>query len=167
MQTQRSLNDFSGPNFVGLTPTTTLAPHYSHEKGLQASSTSQDHHALASRLYNSTVVKAFLIVSSSDPSDPDFQRVFASYCSVYPPALAKQKVADMLQEKMRWSCFDKPLGSHRGWWSALQVAKFTCSQGWFDRANDMVVLRKRDGQVVVAAEKLLDGKSSGDVGCRY
>lgn len=167
LQNERPTTHFSGPAFFGLTSTTISASHHTLEEESPASSAAQNHHALASRLYNSTVVKAFSIMSSSDSSDPVFRRVFAYYCSSFPPALAKQKVADMMQQRLTWSCFDKPLGSQRGWWSALQVAKFTCSQGWwFDRTQDNLVLRTRDGQVVIRVEELLAGKSSGHVRMR-
>lgn len=150
---------FSGPAFFGLTPTT--LPHHSSST-LSPSTATQNHHALAARLYHSTINKAFSIVYAPGPPSPLFRRVFAVYFCGQPDEQVKQQVTAMMDQRLVWSCFEKPSGSGMGWWSALQVAGFISSQGgWFDKEQDRLVIKRRTGvEVGVGVEELLEGKSS-------
>jgi hypothetical protein len=145
---------FSGPAFFGLTPTT-LARHT--PSPLTHSISTQNHHDLAHRLYNSTISKAFSIVYTPGPPSQLFRRVYASYFHGESDEQVKQKVTTMMDQRVIWSYLDKVSGSELGWWSALQVAGFVASQGgWFDKARDVLVVRGGKGEVEV--EGLLDGE---------
>jgi hypothetical protein len=140
---------FSGPAFFGLTPTTLL--HHT------PSTSTQNHHDLAHRLYNSTISKAFSIVYTPGPPTALFRRIYATYFNGESDEQVKQKVMTMMDQRVIWSCFDKVSGSELGWWSALQVAGFVASQGgWFDKDRDVLVVRGGKGEVEV--EGLLDGE---------
>jgi hypothetical protein len=140
---------FSGPAIFGLTPTTLL--HHT------PSTSTQNHHDLAHRLYNSTISKAFSIVYTPGPPSLLFRRIYASYFHGESDEQVKQKVMTMMDQRLIWSCFDKVSGSESGWWSALQVAEFAASQGgWFDKDRDVLVVRGGKGEVEV--EGLLDGE---------
>jgi hypothetical protein len=149
-------SSFSGPAFFGLTPTTiplglpsTLTP----------SELTQNHHALAARLYHTTIAKSFTIVYTPGPPTPLFRRVFAVFFTGLPDEAVKQQVTDMMDQRLVWSCFDKVCGSARGWWSALQVAGFVSAQGgWFDKEQDRLLLKNREGVVGVGVEGLLEGE---------
>jgi hypothetical protein len=145
---------FSGPAFFGLTPTT-LARHT--PSPLTHSISTQYHHDLAHRLYNSTISKAFSIVYTPGPPSQLFRRIYASYFHGESDEQVKQKVMTMMDQRLIWSCFDKVSGSELGWWSALEVAGFVVSQGgWFDKDRDVLVVRGGKGEVEV--EGLLDGE---------
>jgi hypothetical protein len=146
---------FSGPAFFGLTPTT--LPH--HSSHLTPSASTQNLQDLARRLYHTTINKAYSIVYAPGPPSALFRRVYACFFNGEPEAQVKQKVMQMMDQRLIWSCFDKLTGSAPGWWSALQVAEFVVSQGgWFDRERDRVVVRRVEGEVSVAVEGLLDGE---------
>ncbi len=148
---------FSGPAFFGLTNTT--LPHHSLST-LTPSMATQHHHALAARLYHSTINKAYSIVYTSGPPTPLFRRVYAAYFCGQSDEQFKRDIVQMMDQRLVWSCFDKLVGSTRGWWSALQVAGFITSQGgWFDKEQDRVVLGGAwEAQVSVDTEGLLEGK---------
>lgn len=148
---------FSGPAFFGLTPT--KPPHHSPST-LNLSTATQNHQALAARLYHSTTSKAFSIVYASGPPSPLFRRIFAVYFCGQPDEQVKQQVTAMMDQRLVWSCFDKVSGSEMGWWSALQVAGFISSQGgWFDKERDRLVMKRRiGGEAIVGVEKLFQGE---------
>lgn len=148
-------SSFSGPAFFGLTPTTLpLQP-----SPLTPSEITQNHHALAARLYHTTIAKSFTIVYTPGPPTPLFRRVFAVFFTGLPDEKVKQQVTDMMDQRLVWSCFDKVSGSARGWWSALQVAGFISAQGgWFDKESDRLLLKNREGVVGVGVEGLLEGE---------
>jgi hypothetical protein len=140
---------FSGPAIFGLTPTTLL--HHT------PSTSTQNHHDLAHRLYNSTIEKAYSIVYTPGPPTALFRRIYATYFNGESDEQVKQKVMTMMDQRVIWSYLDKVSGSELGWWSALQVAGFVASQGgWFDKARDVLVVRGGKGEVEV--EGLLDGE---------
>jgi hypothetical protein len=142
---------FPGPAIFGLTPTTLL--HHT------PSSSTQNHHDLAHRLYHSTISKAFSIVYTTRPPPQILRPGYATNFQGESDEQVKQKVTTMMDQRLIWSCFDKVSGSEPGWWSALEVAGFVCSQGgWFDKARDLVVVRGERGEVEVGIEGLLDGE---------
>jgi hypothetical protein len=149
-------SSFSGPAFFGLTPTT-LPLHL--PSTLTSSEITQNHHALAARLYHTTIAKSFTIVYTPGPPSAIFRRVFAVFFTGLPDEQVKQQVTDMMDQRLVWSCFDKVAGSARGWWSALQVAGFISAQGgWFDKEQDRLLLKTREGVVSVGVEGLLEGE---------
>jgi len=120
-----------------------------------------NHYALAGRIYHSTVTKGFSVVYDSGPPSPLFRRIFALFFCGESDEQVKYNVTQMFERRLVWSCFDTLTGSAKGWWSALQVAGFVLAQGgWFDEAQDKLVMRRRSGgEVSVDVEPLLDGES--------
>lgn len=154
---------FSGPAFLGLTPTTSLPHHPASTlaRSLTPATAMSNHHALAGRIYHSTVTKAFPVVYDSGPPSPLFRRIFALFFCGESDEQVKYNVTQMFERRLVWSCFDTLTGSAKGWWSSLQVAGFVLAQGgWFDETQDRLVMKRRSGgEVSVEVEPMLDGES--------
>ncbi|KEQ72806.1 hypothetical protein M436DRAFT_47473 [Aureobasidium namibiae CBS 147.97] len=151
---------FSGPTFLGLTPTT-APPHHPAStlaRSLTPATAISNHYALAGRIYHSTVTKGFSVVYDSGPPSPLFRRIFALFFCGESDEQVKYNVTQMFERRVVWSCFDTLTGSAKGWWSSLQVAGFVLAQGgWFDEAQDKLIMRRRSGGEVSAdVEPLLD-----------
>ncbi|KAI5208962.1 hypothetical protein E4T39_01151 [Aureobasidium subglaciale] len=116
--------------------------------------TSPNQRALAYRLYIPTIHKAHFLLQTRDINDPVLRRVFATYYATYPAYEVKARVEAMMQRRNNQELFLK-LATQSGWWSAVEVAGYLCSQGvWFDEGRDCCVVQGRGNVVDVGV--LLD-----------
>jgi hypothetical protein len=131
-----AFQNFSGPAFLGLA----RSPN-------AAGKSTSNYEALAARIYETTVRRAYQLVQSSTESDHLFRRVFKSYYLLHPPGQVRSAVAQMLQDD-RYTVYDERGNGSDEWMSAMQVAVYCCQQGFtFVPETDRLAMPapRRDG----------------------